>query len=245
MLRSIALGSLSALTAVAIVGLARPALAYRPFDGTDADVASFGEIELELGPLGYIREGDRKSLVAPSVVYNLGVAPRWELVAEARGDLTPWTTPRARVREAGLFFKTLLREGALQDRGGPSVATEFGIVAPTGGETGATSIAVIASERWAFATVHLNAQILLNRERGAGGFGGVILEGPESWRARPVVEIFAARDPGATTTTYSGLLGLIWPAGEALDFDTGIRIAKAEQREGEIRAGLTWRFDTR
>ncbi len=31
--------------------LAAPALAYRPFDSTDADVAGPGEFELELGPV--------------------------------------------------------------------------------------------------------------------------------------------------------------------------------------------------
>jgi hypothetical protein len=41
----------SALLAL-IVCLPLNALAYRPFDSTDADVAATGKVELELGPLG-------------------------------------------------------------------------------------------------------------------------------------------------------------------------------------------------
>jgi hypothetical protein len=46
--------------------VARDASAYRPFDGRDADVAEFGDFELELGPTQYYREGDRNFLAAPA-----------------------------------------------------------------------------------------------------------------------------------------------------------------------------------
>jgi hypothetical protein len=51
-------GSVAALIAAALVvcwdGAAR---AYRPFDGTDATVAETGEVEIELGPVEYLRDG--------------------------------------------------------------------------------------------------------------------------------------------------------------------------------------------
>ncbi len=40
--------------ALLIVFASNDARAYRPFDGTDADVAAKGELELEIGPLGYL-----------------------------------------------------------------------------------------------------------------------------------------------------------------------------------------------
>jgi len=41
--------------------------AYRPFDGTDADVAELGEFELELGPAHVLREGGRTFVTTPTV----------------------------------------------------------------------------------------------------------------------------------------------------------------------------------
>lgn len=51
--------------------------AYRPFDGTDAAVAKPGEIEIEieLGPAEYLREGSERTLFAPSARFNYGIAP--------------------------------------------------------------------------------------------------------------------------------------------------------------------------
>src|SRR5262245_22718401 len=55
------------------LAVALPAQAYRPFDGTDAAVADPWEMEIELGPLGYLREGGARYLLAPAVVANIGV----------------------------------------------------------------------------------------------------------------------------------------------------------------------------
>jgi hypothetical protein len=43
------------------------AFAYRPFDGTDAAVADTGDIEVEFEPVGYLREGSDRTLVAPAL----------------------------------------------------------------------------------------------------------------------------------------------------------------------------------
>ena len=43
-------------------------LAYRPFDGTDADVAEPNKVEIEFQPVGALREGSDRSLVAPATV---------------------------------------------------------------------------------------------------------------------------------------------------------------------------------
>src|SRR3974390_1248045 len=61
---------------------AAPALAYRPFDGTDAEVADPGVFEMELGPVQYYSRNESHYLLAPVTVLHLGLVPRWELVGE-------------------------------------------------------------------------------------------------------------------------------------------------------------------
>src|SRR3954468_22477200 len=94
------------------------AQAYRPFDGTDADVAARGEYELELGPAGYVGEGGNKTAVAPWMIHNLGIADGHELVLEGRHfvRLGDGDVPRSRVTDTGLFLKSVLRNGSLQGR---------------------------------------------------------------------------------------------------------------------------------
>jgi hypothetical protein len=65
---------------------ATPAVAYRPFDGTDAAVADAGQLEIELGPAEYLRVGSERTLFAPSARFNYGFAPGWEATVE--GDIT-------------------------------------------------------------------------------------------------------------------------------------------------------------
>ena len=58
--------------------------AYRPFDGTDAAVAETGEMEIELGPVEYLREGAERTLLAPDVRINYGFTPGWEAALEGK-----------------------------------------------------------------------------------------------------------------------------------------------------------------
>jgi hypothetical protein len=61
-----AVEAVAALAAAAVLaGWSGAALAYRPFDGSDAAVAATGEIEIELGPVEYLREGAERTLFAP------------------------------------------------------------------------------------------------------------------------------------------------------------------------------------
>jgi hypothetical protein len=50
------------------------ALAYRPFDGTDAAIAEPGQVEIELGPAQYLQIGSERTLVAPTVVFNYAIS---------------------------------------------------------------------------------------------------------------------------------------------------------------------------
>ena len=123
------------ITAIAASALAvlccNEAAAYRPFDGTDAAVAEPDTVEVELGPAEYVHQGDERLLIAPNVRLNYGVAKGWEAVLE--GQTAHGLSAAARHTsqiENGFFLKGVLREGALQDQPGPSIAAEFGVILP-------------------------------------------------------------------------------------------------------------------
>lgn len=219
--------------------------AFRPFDGTDAAVTERGRVEIEFGPVEYLREGSSRTLFAPSTVVNYGIAPAWEAVVEGRvaHPLMAGTT-ETQLLDDGAFFKGVLREGALQDKPGPSVATEFGVLLPeVRGDRGAgASIAAIVSQRLGWATIHLNAAAALTRRQHANLFLGAIVEGPQAWPVRPVAEIFGERELGAASTA-SLLVGAIWQARENVAVDFGLRGARIDTRTAaEIRAGVTFAF---
>jgi hypothetical protein len=226
-------------------GWCRDARAYRPFDGTDAAVVGPGEIELELGPAGLLREGSQHTLIAPATVFNVGIAEGWEAALQGQAETTLSPQPaRTSVVGSGLFLKGILRDGVLQDKPGPSIGTELGLLLPginSENGTGA-SWAGIVSQRWPWVTTHLNAAVALTREQHADVFLGSIIEGPSDWTVRPVAEIFYERDVG-TAKTFSGLIGAIWQVKEALSFDFGLREARInDHTASEVRLGLTVGF---
>lgn len=234
--------------AAAIAGWCGAAQAFRPFDGTDAAVADTGKVEIELGPAEYLRDGTTRTLFAPSARFNYGFAPNWEAVVEGRvahglsGD----------VRGTGLVedsvtMKGVLHEGVLQEKPGPSVATEFGVLLPgvrADWGTGAT-VAGIVSQQWEGLTFHFNTAASLTREQHADLFISVIAEGPRDWPVRPVAEIFYDRDFG-DARTRSALIGAIWQVTDDVAADLGFRGARVNDHSAyEIRAGITIAFAVR
>lgn len=221
------------------------ALAYRPFDSTDAAVADRGELELELGPLGYLARGADGALVAPSVTLNWGFARRWEAVLEGRQLVqldSEVGEPRERVEDVALSLKHVLREGSLQGQPGVSVATELGALLPTFHDEPGLGVewTLIVSRRWADLTVHLDGTIAWTRAHEPAGFGGLIVEGPDRWVIRPVAELSAGTERGAPATV-AGLVGAIWRFSERLSVDAAVRRGRADGiRTTEIRLGLTW-----
>jgi hypothetical protein len=221
-----------------------PAHAYRPFDGTDAAVAGKGELEAELQPAGVLREGSETRAVAPAAVLNFGFSKGWEAVLEGQVE-TPIGSPEPpSLTAAGVFLKHVLREGALQDKPGPSIATEFGFLLPgINAEPGlGASWAGIISQRWDWGTTHLNVATSLTRDQHFELFLDGIVEGPHSWKVRPVAEIFYDDEFGKGRT-FSGLIGAIWQVRDNLSFDIGVRKAVTEDRPvTELRAGMTIGF---
>jgi hypothetical protein len=237
-------GSIIALGVAAWTG---PASAYRPFDGTDAAVAAPGELEIELQPAGRLREEGTTTLVAPATVFNYGLSEGWEAVFEGRGETPLSPQGPTSLTTAGAFLKHVLQPGSLQDKSGPSVATEFGVLLPdsTGNSGVGARLAGIVSQRWDWGTIHLNGETALTRDHHGDVFLGSIIEGPSTWTVRPVAEVFYENEFGKSET-ISGLIGLIWRVRDNLSFDVGLRHALTNGHPvNEIRAGLTFGFPLR
>src|SRR5438094_2779634 len=177
--------------------------AYRPFDGTDAAVAETGELEIEFGALEYLREAAERALFSPNLRINYGFTPGWEAVLEGKvaHGLTAGI-PGTSLVGNGVFLKGVLREGSLQEKPGPSVATEFGALLPGVHDERGTgiSLAGIVSQRWDWGTMHFNAAAALTRERHADYSLGTIIEGPRDWPVRPVSAFFYERNVGQLQT---------------------------------------------
>lgn len=235
------------LAGIAFALASNPALALRPYDSTDADVAKQGDFELELGPIGWRRDDSKRTVVAPAVVGNFGLQGERELVIQGQREVAldrDSGEPRSSIVENGVFIKQLLRRGSLQDAPGPSFATEYGVLLPSvRGEKGTgLSVAGIASRRSEAVSVHLNAALAWTREHEPDLFLGAILEGPYAWTVRPVAEVFGEQASGSPRTT-SALVGAIWRFREDILFDAGIRKAHdGSETIRELRLGLTWTF---
>src|SRR5207247_9080884 len=114
-----------AFLVLCLLTLSEPALALRPYDSTDADVAKQGEFELEFGPVGRRREGWKRIEVAPAVIGNLGLEGNRELVLQGQRegalDREPGE-PRSAIVGNGVSIKQVLRQATLQAAAAPARA---------------------------------------------------------------------------------------------------------------------------
>ncbi len=238
MYRRIAAGVVIGIFAV---GWARPAAAYRPFDGTDAAVADVGEVEIEFQPLGAAHAGGTTKGLTDAI-FNYGFADRWELVLQTTPQLAPEGFGPISVSNAALL-KYVVQPGVLQDKPGPSIATEFGALLPEFGGSGiGASWSGIMSQRWDWGTAHFNVMTNLTTDQHGEFFLSTILEGPNKWKVRPVAEFYFDKVVDQAQT-YSALVGAIWQVNDKLSFDVAVRYALVDGRSvSEFRAGLTFGF---
>jgi len=220
-------------------------VAYRPFDSTDAAVAKPLELEIELGPLDYLVVGQTSFFIIPNLVVNLGFAPGWEAVLQGQQlvRLGPTGgTSRYSIENTQLLVKGVLRDGCLQDKPGPSIAVETGLLLPTVNadqELGGI-LTVILSQRFDPVTLSFDATVLVTHSGNVGWEGGIIVEGPFSWAIRPVAELLAAHE-ASIGTELSLLVGAIWQFGEDFSLDAAIRGGRlGGSAVAEFRAGFTW-----
>ena len=204
--------------------LPAPASAYRPFVSTDAAVADIHEVEIELGYFNLERVKGRNNFIVPTVVLNYGFLPRIEAVGEfvVRED----AHDRARVGDAAISLKAILREGVLQEKDGPSLAVEAGPLLPGGApderRAGFKGLG-IASGRFARLTYHLNLGGGIDRQRRGFLDWGVIAELPVAPTLRLVSEV-NGESVSHRAGAASGLLGAIWKTPwENLSLDAAVR----------------------
>lgn len=233
---------------LAILLFAPTAHAYRPFDGTDADVAGLGEFELELGPVHFLHQGQQDFLIAPATTLNLGIAKRVELVADFKNFValndagTQTGLRRLHLRDSDVLVKSVLRSGALQGGYGPSVALEAGALLPqsgTGGRLGAQADTIVSLAGPSTA-LHLNETLAGNRDHRFEVVSGAILEIARRHQVHPVAEVFFDEVVHGGYEA-SALLGAIWAHAESWVFDVAVRAARAGgESTVELRLGLTW-----
>src|SRR5947208_3283134 len=133
------------------------AWAYRPFISTDAAVADQRDLEIELGYFTLEQSKGENTFRIPSLVLNYGAWKNTEIVGEFRIERNP--RGDIDVVDPGLFLKTVLREGLLQEKPGVSFAIEAGPLLPStvAGERGVGFEAIgILSGQVAPLTLHLN-----------------------------------------------------------------------------------------
>lgn len=228
--------------ALGVMGFSASAHAYRPFDGTDADVADVGHIELEIGPLGYLRAQHDTALVFGNGVFNFGFTPRWELVIAGKGVYGLDLPLPARFQDGSIFLKHVLRAGTLQGVSGVSLALELGVLFPTSDEPfvdAGLHASLIASYAWRHLVLHVNTWIERSSDGQPDVFLGTILEAHQNARIRPVAELFVDRHGGDVQPSI--LVGSILTVNDHLSFDAGTRLAYVSGASlFEVRAGLTW-----
>jgi hypothetical protein len=236
----------SALGLAAAVALfASRAHAYRPFDGTDGDVAELGAFELELGPAHFYQQGAARYVLAPATVLNFGIFKDTELVIDFEDFLANNPLPgdaRAALLNTDVLVKHVFREGVLQGKSGLSVAVEAGPLTPEINGTNAfgASANLLVSYRWGWGTVHFNEWPSYTRDHNLDLYSGVILEGPAAWVVRPVSEVYVEKEFNGDLTE-SVLVGAIWEVRESFQVDAALREARVgDQDATEVRFGFTW-----
>ena len=216
------------------------AMAYRPFDSTDAAVAEVGEWEIELAPFNWRHNDDGVQWTAPAAIVNYGFAQDWELVVEGRN--TVFDRGGDELSDVAASLKTVFQEGSLQDKPGVSLGSEFSVLLPgiRADDGAGLAFAMLASDKKEWGAWHFNIGPMLTRDGSGGMFAGAILEGPESWPIRPVAEVrYEKTFGGEELIAYLG--GVIIPVRDGLAFDIAFRHTRQGGRPDEqLRAGITF-----
>ena len=229
-----------------LVSQAREARAYRPFDGTDSDVANEGEFELELGPVQYLRHDHASYVLAPAAILNLGIVHDIELVVDTRTvvpNMQRSDAPRFEMGGQDVLMKFVLMR---QEEIGIGSAVEAGMLLPGihNDEGFGASADLIVSHEWKPLTIHLNNEIADNHEHRTEWLSTLIFVGPNAWPLRPVSELYVDHVISGDTQ-LSALFGAIWSPQESIDVDAAFREARTIEGvpEQEVRLGFTWRLD--
>lgn len=224
---SIALAFQTPLIFLLLIFSPYSAFGYRPFASTDAAVADAKEMEIEIGYFNLERDRGRSTFVIPKAVINYGLIQNLEVVGEFAVE-----EPRrgsARLVDAALSLKAVLKQGVLQEQDGVSFAVEAGPLLPSTDKVekrvGFEGIGILSGKLEPL-TYHLNFGGGIDRARNnAFVIWGAIVELPMTERLRLAAEVNGESVEGSRGAS-SGLVGLIWKTPlNNLFLDAGIRKA--------------------
>jgi hypothetical protein len=215
------------------------AWAYRPFVSTDAAVADFKEMEIELGYFNWARDRGKNTFIVPKVVLNYGLVQNLEVV----GEFSVEVPPRGSVQlgDPALSLKAVLKEGVLQEKSGVSFAVEAGPLLPSTSREenrfGFEASGILSGKLAPF-TYHLNFGGGVDRaQTNPFLIWGVIAELPITSKLRLMGEINGESVRG-NSPDNSALIGVIWKSPLSnLSIDAGIR-------RGISSAAADWMFTT-
>ncbi len=222
------------------------AFAYRPFISTDAAVVAKHGTEIELGLVTVSRSQGAYEVLTPSLRLNYGIFNNWELVAEFENQIYGEDTDQNwQLKNPALSLKGILIEGFLQDKPGPSLATEFGVLPPStvrGESRFGAAGALILSGKMQPIVYHVNLGLEIDRvKQDPVGAWGLILEYPLTETFRLVGEVngfMKSHDPPEN----SALVGFIWVIRKiAIDF--GVRFGLSREAPDQaVTTGVTFAF---
>ena len=232
-----------ALVLAAVLFAPGPALAYRPFDGTDADVAEAKTVEVEVAPAEVLSQEGSHAFRAPSLALSFGLGGGYELGLDGANVVTPHPEPgepRMQFIDAAVALKKLVRGGTLQEKHGPSVATEFELEFPGRGQSHLGSeLRGILSTAGPPGVVHLQAALERTPEGLNTATGGFIIESAERNGLHAAAELGIEAER-AGLPTESALLALVFVAHEGLMLDLGVDFSRSgDEHATELRAGFT------
>lgn len=222
------------------------ALAYRPFESTDAAVADKGVWEVELGLVDFVNHRGQNTVASPDLRFNFGFATNWEVVVE--GALQVFDSASSRdfeLLDPQFNLKGVLINGPLQEGRSPiSLAVEAGTLLPeTMSDSGfGFQSVLIASFRTGKFTWHVNGGGGLERESLEPlALWGIVIERPISKTLRIAAEVNGETVVGSRPDN-SALLGLLWDY-RKITWDAGVRFGLSKSAPDiAFTTGLTFRF---
>ncbi len=230
--------------AIIIMGTDK-ALGYRPFVSTDASVAEPNKLQMELGFFRFLHD-KKNSLDVPSLRASYGITKNWQVAAES--DIQVYKEGKDRNFEIiapAISTTTILREGILQGKEGPSFAAEFDVLLPSTSKgernTGLSGVGIM-SYKFSDVLFHINAGMELDRVNfKSKALWGIIMEYPFEGKLRIVSEINGTAQHDEPPQNF-GLIGFIWSVGKA-DFDFGFRKGLSDSASDvELTSGVTFYF---
>lgn len=229
-----------------VIGILMPeyAFGYRPFVSTDASVVNEHKWDFEVGAFKWIHNDKQDTIITPSIRANYGIRRDWEVVGESDVQIYKEGDDRNQeIVDPALSLKGVLHEGILQDKEGPSLAAEFGLLLPSTAEgerrTGLSGIGILSC-KLLDSIFHLNAGMELDRSNfKPNAIWGIILEYPLDGKFRMVGELNGTAK-SQKRPDNSGLIGFIYRVGE-VDLDFGLRKGFSDEAsDWELTTGVTF-----